>query len=179
MTPSPDPEPENYAGAPPFLSAGWKTIHCPNGIMYYYNNDDDPDNDIGMPVHLNTPTPMGTKYISEDRIDSGVNTILHTSSYDGYFFYSENIRETSTYSRVDIDDHSNIDDDRSEGTMKLYNNVVTRFSNDKVNWTEWLNCHKTTSRYKYAQFGIACSAESDSALDMWFRIKIDALIIST
>lgn len=157
--------------APPFLSAGWRTLYTERYSFYDKLHD-------AYILHADF-TDRGTTCILENEIDTQTFWIGGNENFDKcYLFYSPVI-STSSYSNFYMSDACECDDDTSEGRAWIRKFDMSRFSNDKTNWTPWLQTSTSICSYKYAQVGTMFSAESDSAISMWYRIRATGVTFYT
>ena len=159
--------------APPFLSAGWRAcrvIRSWEGDKGWSISD---QIDGSYILHVSY-ADLGTKYISENGIDTGVfwieNDYYQYDTYDAYLFHSPTI-DASSYTYFVAGEEINLDDDASNLSREFYH--ISRFSNDGLTWTDWLWTNETKKTlYKYAQVGVFFGAINGDDNDAWFRFKL-------
>lgn len=150
--------------APPFLSAGWRTLYTERYSFYDKLHD-------AYILHADFED-RGIAHILENEIDTQIFWIRGDEGFDKAYLFCSPIISTGSYAHFYMSDACENDDDTSEGRAWINKFDVSRFSDDKTTWTPWLQTSNSIRSYKYAQVGAMYSAESDSAVDMWYRIRV-------
>lgn len=149
--------------APPFLSAGWKTIKP-------YKEW---EGDIGWSLQIDLSDSVRKQYIkakhywqskdtlfiNETNIDIYIHLIVESLDYsieDSYLFHSPSfeigsVSKTSFESIEEFGDYDN---------GSCYRALVIRYSNNRHEWTEWYTGSGFLDKsYKYAQVGYFISCQ--------------------
>lgn len=151
--------------APPFLSAGWRTLRSKHWVAVGY------DSSNGITSYHIVSEDDDTRYIGENEISA---FYWSDSTQLGYLFLYPTIISTSAYSEISTSVEVQCDDDTSEGRAWFQAFVVSRFSDNKSDWTYWTGRSTPDRAYKYAQVGYFYGGNSDSAVSMWFSCKISS-----
>lgn len=150
--------------APPFLSAGWKTLVSYRWVATGYEN--------GITTYNVETQDDGTRWISETEINA-YYWIQESETKKGYLFYLPTPIETGSFSNFSFTFTDEFDDDTSEGRIYGLSFQCCRFSNDGVTWDSSWEARTTPDRsYKYAQVGFFTGGTSDSAVAMWGKCII-------
>lgn len=139
--------------APPFLSAGWKTWGTDGNRWYEQSGN-------VLKIGGNGGADYGTRFIGENTID--IYFVIDGNDwggdyYDGYLFYSP-LFSTASCSKVAFDRQ-----DRFENID--FERTVTRYSNDGVNWGDWIMTGTINKSYKYAQAGYFIGSINDDEVE--------------
>lgn len=162
--------------APPFLSAGWRTLSTDTSEWIQV-----------QPWQLSYDAGMGGYIINADFFDKGtmfvseseiyvdfvvINDYFQWSTYNSFILYSPLI-STNSFSFFEILGRDNV---YFEPIRTKYD--VIRFSNDGVNWTNWLIGNSSNKSYKYAQVGVFLGAENSDDENTRYDYQLSAVQFS-